>query len=1573
MSPMDKVNRRRSWALLLVCTLGFGLLWLVIAYAGRTPMVEAGVLGVPSVPQAIDLVMGKEGPEGAYAGRVVTYTISISNDSGSPISSVVVTDTWAASEGGVAVMPAEFNGNYWVAPFDFVSQFTYTLPTEQEKSGLARWHLIEPLPSGFQGTIEFTMSVPITLQPLHARFYWNDVGPSLLGNSVAITGAGVSVNQPDQVATAIWGPVLKLEKFAATEPGVGARPGRLITYTLRLDNLQRQDSVPATGIVIGEILPIQLIYEGAWADVPGSAVAFDPVSRHITWTLAPGFTLNPGAATTVTFAARLSTTQSWRQRIDNNTDDCWAIANELAKPVECWDRVQVTTLGILGKTFVAEPDVKRRGTGYAPLDPNETYANRYVTYTVYVFNPLSQTLVHNLWVTDVMPPTWDFIEMVDGPDPVWPVAPGPITNTMAWHWPTLQPHGVISFTFLAHVGPDTPVTDGFACRRTYYNDLTAAADEFPIVYVYENGLAAITALPQIRLDKQASHMERVANSVVTYTATLENQGDRPVGQVRFTDTLPTYFTFDGMVSGPVPAYNVANTVAWDIPTAIPARSVYELVFRARVDGAWNEWYYNGLDGYSPETSFCPRERAAVTVLSPIVHVKEANPALDSGEWVVQGEWFEYNVEYWNRSLNFTYTLDTFWDMLRAGFEVNGSQLYTTTSSDLPFPLPTAMQGAWTHTFAVDTPGEGSGTPWCNNLRIDEEGLEPEGNREFYQDKITFGVHVDEIDAWTYNADRVAYMLFKPHVDLRQIVYPKRVGLSGTVEVSLTLHNNMRDWHSGTARAVDNIVVTYTLPNEFVFVDVVPPTPPPTIQTEDRLVWTGVNLNAGEGQETHLRFLLQAPSEETLSSRWGYAYASPSDPSICIPNSQARYYVVKGVEVQKQPHPDVTGPFGVVEYDLRLINKTTAPVTGLTITDTLPPGFEFVSVLPGYPEPDSTNPLVWRDLSIAASPVSGFEKWLQIRYKARASGLFGVYYNRVKGLSASTSVTYADDYWDDVELSVLPGVGLDKVVRPEQAAAGQTVVYTLTVNNRSGKAIAGVRVTDTLPSGFSYQGMVAGADPVATTPGVVWTVDRVDNEETVQFVFAAAIDGQLRSGTYCNRARGMAHEVGAPTERVTIPDTDQIACVAVQGMPVLARSKTVAPPQVRAGNLVTYTITIYNETDDQQRLRLTDTLPLSITFDSLVAPTPAPVLTSPVVWQDLEVGALQTATLIFRARVDLYARSGTYYNRLDAATDMFKLPPTGQLAPLQVEEVPRYDLQVTKDDDQTAVDEGQLLLYTIVYTNVNQAGLTLTDVVITDTFSPPPPYAGPIGVEREWGQVATDVYTHFVGDLAPGESGSVQFNLQLADAIPPSRWVISNTVEIGHSTDELAFETDPGNNRFTDLDILSGPDLIIDHIEVTPPDPKTGEPVTFAVTVRNRGKDRTRHTASDDAWFVVELYLKGTAFLPPGPPSSVFDHYGGICPDLACTGGERPEYRVFAAGLDGYDDETILNFRLSVDEADDYQVYAQADVSFQAVEEPWGHDYGVILEAIESNNIFSYGTLRVDQATVIYLPIITKHY
>jgi len=99
-------------------------------------------------------------------------------------------------------------------------------------------------------------------------------------------------------------------------------------------------------------------------------------------------------------------------------------------------------------------------------------------------------------------------------------------------------------------------------------------------------------------------------------------------------------------------------------------------------------------------------------------------------------------------------------------------------------------------------------------------------------------------------------------------------------------------------------------------------------------------------------------------------------------------------------------------------------------------------------------------------------------------------------------------------SVLHGslLGSTKQVSPTRPEAGETITYTVTLQN-PGPVLAGARVTDTLPSGVTYAGdLWASAGSYGESGGVItWTGD-VPAGSPVVIGFSAVVDAGITDPT-----------------------------------------------------------------------------------------------------------------------------------------------------------------------------------------------------------------------------------------------------------------------------------------------------------------------------------------------------------------------------------------------------------------------------------------------------------------------------
>ena len=298
----------------------------------------------------------------------------------------------------------------------------------------------------------------------------------------------------------------------------------------------------------------------------------------------------------------------------------------------------------------------------------------------------------------------------------------------------------------------------------------------------------------------------------------------------------------------------------------------------------------------------------------------------------------------------------------------------------------------------------------------------------------------------------------------------------------------------------------------------------------------------------------------------------------------------------------------------------------------------------------------------------------------------------------------------------------------------------------------------------------------------------------------------------------------------------------------------------------------------------------------------------------------------------------------------------------VNQIPRVDVHVSKSDGQLQTEAGETLTYTIHYTNSADSE-AVAYVQIMDSFAPADVITASGG--PGWTQVG-NAHVFEAGPLAPGESGSVLFSLELDSDIPPDVLVIENQATVSYTSTEETIEVGKDDNTAIDTTFLSAPDLTITGLWVEPTDPRPGSPMTVTIVVENQGANAITQrwdgsTDNPDELFMAELYLKPH---PSSPPADAFDH------ELGWSRGE--EYIVWLDGRLDPGESEQATLHVTAPGSGHYDLYAQVDVS-QPCQETlcyyWGKLWGLIPEPFEDNNITTALSLSVKNA--VYLPLVLR--
>jgi uncharacterized repeat protein (TIGR01451 family) len=1497
-------------------------------------------------PEAAGLQVDKVGPNTGLAGRTITYSIIVTNAAGVPLSGVVVTDTWN-TQGYTGTYAA--GGGFTVTAFTLVTQ---TQPRYAQFS-------LTDLPIGARGVITINM----VLSPLQQPQYNRIPNFIIVGNSVVISTSTPNVaGSNDRVDTTIIGPLLKLTKTVTPTSAIRVRPGRLITYAFRLENLNRADTISATNVVVTERLPANTLFYAAY---PPSLAAYYPASNTVQWNLVDPLPVSGTVYLTLT--ARVTPTLG-NVGLNNPKINCGARSDELPLFVLCEQDALTSVDDLFEKVAETISPPSQAGSTIS-----RTFPNRVMSYTVYVYNPFPSP-VSGMIVTDTLPTsaannpsqTFQYIGIVASAPPGPPSVISQSTRIVAWQLPEIPGWGVYTFTFRVFVPPQMRIEDN-QVDRIYQNRLDGSSSG--MILPFNDGghddRMKVRVVRQIEIVKVVTPTRQTYGQAVTYTLILSNNGPTTISNIFLTDTLPTAgsaqwcgFLWDGNISSQNLIAASGNLVTWG-PFTVPANS--QLVigdFRAKVLGGLNATCRNTVEGTSPDTTIVKMTQLAPVVVEiPFRYSKTVNPTS-----VVLGGNIEYTVREYNIG-GIDVTMDYFEDILPPGFYFQGSPVYTQVLSP-PLVLQANHGNEYVTAFTVDV----LSTNQCDNLP-----------KAIQQEIGTFGMRIiapPDLASFWANSASAAPVTVHPQARANKTSNPPSALPGEVVTFTIVLSNN-------TASTISDVRVTDTLPNGFVFGGVLPGTDSPISIVPPNVIWINQVIPANGTRS--LAFTVTAPI--TVGNYANNVKASSdTDPLICIPKFTLQPVSVRRglIEVNKTANPSSVGPFATFLYNISLKNNGPYTITMARFTETLPglAGYKwtFVSMQSGDPVPDTSNPHApaWTNLTIGPNATRS------LRFNVRTGREVGTYPNDIfpatgagymtATLPARWELTRPSNY-NGAPVTVIPGVGLLKEVDRPEALAGQDVAYTITLANVSGQTINNVRLTDTLPSGFVFKQVIGGDGgvPVSINP-LVWALGNMANNQQRTIVFRVGVPANQPSGTYYNR-------VTASADNISIAPTGNIAPVRVSGIPALDMGKSVDPPTVIAGREVTYTITLANNDPDGAvvNARITDTLPPNFSFTTMIS-GPNPAIMSPqVVWTGLNVPTQTVETWVFRARVASGAPDGTYTNRVDGSSPQTVFNSTGQTAPVEVIATPTFDVQVSKSDGAPTATIGGRVVYTIQYTNtLNRLNLTAKNAVLTETFSP----AGYLVPEAPgWNFVSTGVYTRLIGDVPAGASGAVTFALQINSGIPQEYLSITNTVRIGsRPPDDVpeAIEQPASNNLSTDLDAIRGADIVVLGFTAEPANPRQGKPITVVVRLQNQGIDPSIGPESTviSGWFGIDLYVKPDNSAPPSGPS---DRYLGACPTPTnpCTGLRSELYKqVKAYNREGLapGETWVVTFTYVLPDGGIKWLYVQADPFWAGGSDPdpvWGASaYGRIREANEQNNI--HGPVEISVIGNVYLPVVLKN-
>jgi uncharacterized repeat protein (TIGR01451 family) len=455
--------------------------------------------------------------------------------------------------------------------------------------------------------------------------------------------------------------------------------------------------------------------------------------------------------------------------------------------------------------------------------------------------------------------------------------------------------------------------------------------------------------------------------------------------------------------------------------------------------------------------------------------------------------------------------------------------------------------------------------------------------------------------------------------------------------------------------------------------------------------------------------------------------------------QAQLYVTKTVDGSS------VAPGDVVTYTLTYGNTGTGDATGIAISDVLPQGTSFVDATANGILFGST--VFWSAGSLSAGQTGTVTLRLRVN-PGLPSGALITNTAQISSVEAPIGVP-SNSATVTVNSTPLPSpLVVTKQVSAASAAPGQPLEFLITVRNNGAAPATGVTLTDPVPLGATA---VSASDGGVVAGGVArWSLG----------VLAAGASRQvgLRVTVNNNAGSTITNTAQAGSDGVQ-PVSSNSVTVLVSAASNVTLTKSVDRAQAGPGEILTYTISFTNNGGAPvTNGSVFDVIPPGTQL--VDASNNGQLSGNTLVWTIPALAPGAGGVVSFRAQVRNDVVPGTLIsNQAQLAVAAQGTVLTSNTAVTTIAQ-PGVSLTLAKTVDRTAARPGDVITYTLSYSNLGPG--TATNAEIAD---PVPP--GLVFLDAQ-GNVQVDIPTRTLrfnlGSLPPGAFGTVSFRARVDGSV-----------------------------------------------------------------------------------------------------------------------------------------------------------------------------------------------------------------
>lgn len=608
-----------------------------------------------------------------------------------------------------------------------------------------------------------------------------------------------------------------------------------------------------------------------------------------------------------------------------------------------------------------------------------------------------------------------------------------------------------------------------------------------------NDADSVTVTPRyadLAVEKLVDDPNPNVGGQITFTITVRNLGADPATGVAVLDLLPAGLTFVSASPSAGTSYNPASG-AWTVNT-LPVGGAGTLTIAAAVAGPGsftNVAAVTKADQFDPNTGN-NRDDATVTTreadLAVVKTVDNATPNV--------GDTITFTVTLSNDGPDSATNVE-----VTDRFPADGLQFLVATPSQGTYAPGT---GVWT----VGTVAPGA----TKTLTILARVLAPAANTvPAARTNVATVTKADEYDPDPgNNTGSVTETPQYADLGVRKTTSNVRPNVGATVTYTVSLFN------LGTAVAT-NVEVTDALPANVAFVSAAPAAGTRFQATATGGIWSVPSI--APGQTLVLTLVVEATNTSVAFNTATITHSDVWDPndrndSARTPTDpqQADLIVSKTVNTST---PNVGDN---VTFTVTLENQGPSAAQAVSLTDTLPAGLQFVSATPSI---GTFSGGVWTVGTVASGAAPTLT--LIAKVLAPTSGPVAPLQN----IATATSTTPDPDLDNNTGTSTVTpkqaDLGIFKTVGTREPSIGETIEYTLTVNNLGTDTATNVVVRDALPAGLTFVSAAASVGAYDVGTGI-WTVGTVTTAARPSLVIAARVTGTT-GGRLTNTATVSATE------------------------------------------------------------------------------------------------------------------------------------------------------------------------------------------------------------------------------------------------------------------------------------------------------------------------------------------------------------------------------------------------------------------------------------------------------------------